>query len=104
MYHAGQSIKLGPVGGCGTDFRPCFDWVAENAVQQEIVLFRTDLCGTLPEKQPSVEVTWAKTGGKRCPFGRSAPVERFSLESPQRHALRHDRFWIDASSESLTES
>ena len=31
-YQAGEPISLVPVGGGGTDFRPCFDWLRERGI------------------------------------------------------------------------
>jgi predicted metal-dependent peptidase len=75
VYQAGQPIKLTPVGGGGTDFRPCFDWVAENGVRPEMMVFLTDLYGTLPTEIPPVEVIWASTGAREAPFGRLVPMQ-----------------------------
>lgn len=69
VYQAGQPIKLTPVGGGGTNFRPCFDWVAENGVQPEMMVFLTDLYGTLPNEAPQYPVLWASTGARRAAFG-----------------------------------
>jgi predicted metal-dependent peptidase len=75
VYHAGQPIKLTPVGGGGTDFRPCFDWVAENGVRTEMMVFLTDLYGTMPDTIPPIEVIWASTGARDAPFGRVVPMD-----------------------------
>ncbi len=32
-YQAGEQVHLNPVGGGGTDFGPCFDWLAEHSIQ-----------------------------------------------------------------------
>jgi predicted metal-dependent peptidase len=74
VYQAGQPIKLTPVGGGGTDFRPCFRWIIENGVHPEMMVFLTDLWGTLPGEIPLVEVIWASTGAQQAPFGRVVPM------------------------------
>jgi predicted metal-dependent peptidase len=75
VYQAGQPIKLAPVGGGGTDFRPCFDWVAEHGVHTEMMVFLTDLYGALPDVIPPIEVIWASTGAREAPFGRIVPMD-----------------------------
>jgi predicted metal-dependent peptidase len=75
VYQAGQPIKLSPVGGGGTDFRPCFDWIEENAVRPDMVVFLTDLYGTVPSERPPYEVIWASTGAREAPFGRFVPMQ-----------------------------
>lgn len=74
VYEAGQQIRLTPLGGGGTDFRPCFTWLEENRVQPQTVAFLTDLCGTLPDKAPPYAVLWASTGAQRAPFGEVVPM------------------------------
>jgi predicted metal-dependent peptidase len=75
VYEAGQQIRLVPVGGGGTDFRPCFQWVEENHVRPQILVFLTDLYGTLPELQPPHPVLWASTGSQHAPFGQVVPMQ-----------------------------
>jgi predicted metal-dependent peptidase len=62
-FQAGQPVKLTPVGGGGTDFRPCFEWLEERGIQPQTMVFLTDLCGTFPEKVPPYPVLWARIHG-----------------------------------------
>jgi len=75
VYEAGQQIRLSPVGGGGTDFRPCFEWVEESHIQPQILVFLTDLYGTLPDQAPPHPVLWASTGSQRAPFGQVVPMQ-----------------------------
>jgi predicted metal-dependent peptidase len=75
VYEAGQQIRLTPVGGGGTDFRPCFEWVEESHIQPQILVFLTDLYGTLPDQPPPHPVLWASTGSQRAPFGQVVPMQ-----------------------------
>jgi predicted metal-dependent peptidase len=68
-YQAGQPISLSPVGGGGTDFRPCFDWLQERGIMPQTLVFLTDLCGTFPSEAPLFPVIWATTETRRAPFG-----------------------------------
>lgn len=68
-YEAGQSVSLSPVGGGGTDFRPCFDWLQEHGIVPQTLVFLTDLCGTFPNEVPAYPVIWASTEARRAPFG-----------------------------------
>jgi predicted metal-dependent peptidase len=74
-YQAGQPIHLTPVGGGGTDFRPCFRWLEERGIQPQTLVFLTDLCGTFPEKVPPYPVLWASTDTRQAPFGQVIPME-----------------------------
>src|ERR1700756_5321989 len=73
-YRAGQPIHLTPVGGGGTDFRPCFRWLEEKGIHPETLVFLTDLCGTFPEKAPGYPVIWASTETRPVPFGQVIPM------------------------------
>jgi predicted metal-dependent peptidase len=75
VYEAGQQIRLAPVGGGGTDFRPCFRWVEESHVQPQILVFLTDLYGTLPDQPPPRPVLWVSTGSQHAPFGQVVPMQ-----------------------------
>jgi len=74
-YQAGQPVSLSPVGGGGTDFRPCFDWLQERGIVPQILVFLTDLCGAFPSEVPPYPVIWASTESRRAPFGGVVPME-----------------------------
>lgn len=74
-YQAGQPVSLSPVGGGGTDFRPCFAWFEEQGLIPQTLVFLTDLCGTFPSEGPSYPVIWASTEARRAPFGEVVPME-----------------------------
>ena len=74
-YQAGQAIKLSPVGGGGTDFRPCFTWLNDRGIQPQTLVFLTDLWGTFPDQAPPYPVLWASTDTRKAPFGQVIPME-----------------------------
>ncbi|MDX6457436.1 MAG: hypothetical protein QOE55_1133 [Acidobacteriaceae bacterium] len=74
-YQAGQPIRLTPVGGGGTDFRPCFRWLEERGITPQTLVFLTDLWGTFPSEVPPYPVLWASTGKREAPFGQVIPME-----------------------------
>jgi predicted metal-dependent peptidase len=74
-YRAGQPISLAPVGGGGTDFRPCFDWLEQHGIAPQVMVFLTDLCGTFPDSEPRYPVLWATTETHPAPFGLVIPME-----------------------------
>ena len=74
-FQAGETISLVAVGGGGTDFRPCFDWLRERGIVPEALVFLTDLCGTFPSDAPPYPVIWASTENRRAPFGQVVSME-----------------------------
>jgi predicted metal-dependent peptidase len=74
-YEAGQRIDLNPVGGGGTEFRPCFEWLDERGIRPQTLVFLTDLYGSFPPAPPSYPVLWASTGGRDAPFGEVIPMQ-----------------------------
>jgi predicted metal-dependent peptidase len=74
-YQAGEPVHLNPVGGGGTDFGPCFDWLDEHGIQPQTLVFLTDLCGTFPENEPAYPVIWASTERRKAPFGSVVPMQ-----------------------------
>ena len=74
-YQAGQPISLAPVGGGGTDFRPCFCWLEDKGIFPQTMVFLTDLWGEFPQTAPEYPVIWASTGSSRpAPFGQVVPM------------------------------
>jgi predicted metal-dependent peptidase len=74
-FEAGESVSLNPVGGGGTEFGPCFEWLDEHGVQPQTLVFLTDLYGSFPEAEPAYPVLWVSTGGRRAPFGQVVPMQ-----------------------------
>lgn len=74
-YEAGQPVHLNPVGGGGTEFGPCFEWLDEQGIQPQTLVFLTDLYGSFPPSAPAYPVLWASTGSQRVPFGQVIPMQ-----------------------------
>ncbi len=74
-YEAGQHINLNPVGGGGTDFEPCFEWLDERGIRPQCLVFLTDLYGSFPPVPPSYPVLWASIGRREAPFGDVIPMQ-----------------------------
>jgi predicted metal-dependent peptidase len=73
-YQAGQPVHLTPVGGGGTDFRPCFRCLEEKGIHPQMLVFLTDLWGTFPRDAPTYPVIWASTDSRAAPFGEVIPM------------------------------
>ena len=69
--------RLTVAGRGGTDFRPVFDWVA-NQGEGAIVLYATDGLGTYPAHPPHTPVIWLLTPPhvlkEKVPFGAVVPL------------------------------
>lgn len=63
-------LGLKPVGGGGTSFVPVFEWVEQNAIQPDAVVYLTDGLGTFPTEAPGYPVLWgAILKDVQYPFG-----------------------------------
>lgn len=64
-------IKIKPMGGGGTDFRPPFDWVENGGYSPAYLVYLSDLGGMRFPDEPGYPVLWAKLGkrGLNPPFG-----------------------------------
>ncbi len=74
-YEAGQRIDLNPVGGGGTEFGPCFEWLNDQGIRPQTLVFLTDLYGSFPPSAPPYPVLWASTGSQKAPFGEVIPMQ-----------------------------
>lgn len=56
-------------GGGGTRFTPVFDWVGEESVRPDAVLYFTDALGEFPSQAPGYPVLWLVKGNAPVPWG-----------------------------------
>jgi len=57
-----DNVKLNPIGGGGTDFKPGFNYIDENRIDLKAVVYFTDgMCNSYPET-PDFPVLWAQYG------------------------------------------
>ena len=70
-----NAFDLNPVGGGGTEFGPCFDWLDEHGIRPQTLVFLTDLYGSFPPSAPAYPVLWASTGSQKAPFGAVIPMQ-----------------------------
>lgn len=62
-------LKLRPIGGGGTSFKPVFEYVAEKEYTPACLIFFTDLDGWFPDKEPEYPTLWITPTNKKAPFG-----------------------------------
>lgn len=61
---------LKPHGGGGTDFRPVFDWLFDNNIVPEALVYLTDGYGSFPSQAPAYPVLWGDIANhQNYPFG-----------------------------------
>lgn len=63
------SLPPGLGGGGGTRFTPVFDWLAEEPVRPDAVLYFTDALGEFPTHAPDYPVLWLVKGNAPVPWG-----------------------------------
>jgi predicted metal-dependent peptidase len=74
QFRASEPVRLEPKGGGGTDFRPAFEWVAENDIAPACLIYLTDLCcGSFPET-PEYPVLWVTDSRRTAPFGETVRI------------------------------
>lgn len=59
----------GAPGGGGTSFIPVFDYLAEQDIVPDTLIYATDMMGRFPSKAPAYPVVWCATTDKTAPFG-----------------------------------
>lgn len=70
---------LKPRGGGGTDFRPVFEWIDENDVRPDALVYLTDGEGDFPDAEPNYPVLWGSILERsQYPFGEvvDIPIKR----------------------------
>lgn len=74
-----ENIKLNPIGGGGTDFKPGFEYIAAEGIEPKAVIYFTDgECHSYPKTEPDYPVLWAKYGNYKNfkpPFGETVNVD-----------------------------
>ena len=70
-----EPIQLEPQGGGGTDFRPVFDWVAQNGVNPLCLIYLTDLCCYSYPDSPEYPVLWVTNSRTTAPLGETVRIE-----------------------------
>ena len=73
-FRASDPVRLEPKGGGGTDFRPAFEWVAENDVAPVCLIYLTDLCCDSFPETPDYPVLWVTDSRRKAPFGETLRI------------------------------
>jgi predicted metal-dependent peptidase len=59
----------GAPGGGGTSFKPVFDYVADNDLRPDCIVYLTDGHGDFPSYKPECPMIWASIDKKEYPWG-----------------------------------
>jgi len=57
------------LGRGGTDFSPVFNWVIDNNIYPDLVIYFTDAQGRFPQRRPITETLWLVKGASNVPWG-----------------------------------
>jgi predicted metal-dependent peptidase len=63
-------LKSPPKGGGGTSFIPVFEWIREQGIEPDALVYLTDGMGSFPRHAPSYPVIWGNIYPEaKYPFG-----------------------------------
>ena len=74
QFGPSEPVRLEPKGGGGTDFRPAFEWVAENNIAPVCFIYLTDLCCDSYPEAPEYPVLWVTDSRRTAPFGETLRI------------------------------
>ena len=68
---------LKPAGGGGTRFEPVFEWIADQSMAPDALVYLTDGLGSFPKDAPAYPVVWGAIKGYnvKYPFGEVVEIE-----------------------------
>lgn len=71
FFEAWDEFKFEPEvkGGGGTDFRPVFDWIDQQDMKPDTLVYFTDASGKFPRFEPNYPTLWLVKGKAKVPFG-----------------------------------
>ena len=56
-------------GGGGTSFKPVFEWVEQQGLRPDLLVYFTDAEGAFPSLEPTYPVIWLVKGKRKTPWG-----------------------------------
>jgi predicted metal-dependent peptidase len=70
-----EAIRVSPTpGGGGTSFIPPFEYLAEQDVRPDTLVYLTDMMGPFPQAKPNYPVIWCKTTDYPAPWGEEVRI------------------------------
>ncbi len=74
-FESGEALSYPLEGGGGTDFRPVFSWVRQNAQDTRLLIYFTDGRGRFPDEIPPYDTLWVMPETIDVPFGDVVAIE-----------------------------
>jgi predicted metal-dependent peptidase len=65
-YAPGDDLEFKAVGRGNTNFRPVFNWIEEQGITPDLLIFFTDLEGRAPESEPDYPLIWLDQDGNEA--------------------------------------
>ncbi len=75
VFKAYEELDLQPAGGGGTAFEPAFEWVEEQQMSPNALIYFTDGYGSFPNEQPNYPVIWGMISDVEPPWGTRLELE-----------------------------
>jgi len=71
VYEPWESMSLptSVKGKGGTDFTPVFNWLDEQQIKPDLLVYFTDAVGKYPNRMPAIETLWLVKGSAEIPWG-----------------------------------
>jgi predicted metal-dependent peptidase len=68
-------VKIEFRGGGGTSFRPVFEYVEQENLDPDCLIYLTDMYGSFPDRAPDYPTLWACVTDEIAPFGETVKLE-----------------------------
>jgi predicted metal-dependent peptidase len=75
-FYPGDLLLYQTKGGGGTDFRPVFEFIAQQIDHPALLLYFTDAQGRFPEFEPTFDTLWIVPQEEEVPFGEVLIIEK----------------------------
>lgn len=71
VYEAWEAFELPAkiTGGGGTSFEPVFEWLSQQGLSPDLLVYFTDAQGAFPKQEPQYPVIWLVKGKQKTPWG-----------------------------------
>ncbi len=73
-FTSGEDVRLEPKGGGGTDFKPVFNWVQEQGILPDCLIYLTDLCCQSFPDVLEYPVLWVTDSRRVAPVGETVRI------------------------------